>query len=570
MDSRTVGILGGGQLGRMIVEAANRLNIKTVVLDAPNSPAKQINASTKHVDGSFANPDDIEKVAQKCDVLTVEIEHVDVTALKKLQTKHPNLKIYPSPETIEAIQDKYVQKNHLISNDIAVSESIPVESNSIEGLTEVGGKLGFPYMLKSRTMAYDGRGNFVVKSKESISEALEFLRDRPLYAEKWAPFTKELAVMIVRSIDGRVFSYPTVETIHKDNICFLCHAPARVPDSIQLRAKLLAENAVKAFPGCGIFGVEMFYLETGELLVNEIAPRPHNSGHYTIDACVTSQFEAHLRAILDLPMPKNFSSFSTSCTNVIMLNVLGEEVKNQELKTCERALQTPGASVYLYGKESKPKRKLGHINVVSSSMEECERRLSFIIGKSSEPVNISVAQRMDSESTEKPLVGIIMGSDSDLPIMSKACNILEQFEVPFEVTIVSAHRTPHRMTKYALEASQRGIKAIIAGAGGAAHLPGMVAAMTPLPVIGVPVKGSSLDGVDSLHSIVQMPRGVPVATVAINNSTNAALLATRFIGAFEPKFHRKLQEYQLKQEEEVLEKAKKLEISGYNGYMAPK
>ncbi|GCE99489.1 phosphoribosylaminoimidazole carboxylase ade2 [Zygosaccharomyces mellis] len=570
MDSRTVGILGGGQLGRMVVEAANRLNIRTIVLDAPQSPAKQINAVTEHVDGSFANPDHIEKLAERCDVLTVEIEHVDVPTLKKLQADHPHLKIYPSPETIGLIQDKYIQKTHLVANNIAVAESIPVDSTTIEGLASAGRKLGFPYMLKSRTMAYDGRGNFVVKNKESILEALHFLKDRPLYAERWAPFSKELAVMIVRSIDGRVFSYPTVETIHKDSICFLCYAPARVPDSVQLKAKLLAENAVRAFPGCGIFGVEMFYLETGELLINEIAPRPHNSGHYTIDACITSQFEAHLRAILDLPMPKDFSSLSASCTNAIMLNVLGEEVKNQELQTCERALKTPGASVYLYGKESRPKRKLGHINVVTSSMEECERRLSYIMGKTSEPIKITVAQKIDSESFAKPLVGIIMGSDSDLPIMSKACAILEQFEVPFEVTIVSAHRTPQRMSKYASEASTRGLKAIIAGAGGAAHLPGMVAAMTPLPVIGVPVKGSSLDGVDSLHSIVQMPRGVPVATVAINNSTNAALLAVRFIGAFQPNYHRKLQEYLLKQEEEVLEKAKNLEISGYKAYMASK
>lgn len=564
-----MGILGGGQLGRMIVEAANRLNIKTVILDAPNSPAKQINATTEHVDGSFANPEHIEKVADKCDVLTVEIEHVDVPTLKKLQSKHPNLKIYPSPETIGLIQDKFAQKQHLVANKIAVAESIPIDSASIESLAKAGDKLGFPYMLKARTMAYDGRGNFVVKGKESITEALKFLEGRPLYAEKWAPFVKELAVMIVRSIDGRVFSYPTVETIHRDNICYVCYAPARVSDSVQLRAKLLAENAVRAFPGCGIFGVEMFYLENGELLINEIAPRPHNSGHYTIDACVTSQFEAHLRAVLDLPMPKNFSSLSTTCTNAIMLNVLGENEKNKELEACQRALETPGASVYLYGKESRPKRKMGHINMVASSMEECERRLAFITGETNEPVKISVAQKMDVEFSDKPVIGVIMGSDSDLPVMSKACAILEQFNVPFEVTIVSAHRTPQRMAKYAMEASERGLKAIIAGAGGAAHLPGMVAAMTPLPVIGVPVKGSSLDGVDSLHSIVQMPRGVPVATVAINNSTNAALLAIRFLGAYESEFHSKLQEYALNQEKEVLEKAKKLENSGYKAYMSP-
>lgn len=569
MDSRTIGILGGGQLGRMIVEAANRLNVKTIILDAPGSPAKQINSICEHVDGSFTNPEDIEKIAAKCDVLTVEIEHVDVPTLKNLQKTFPNLKIYPSPETIELIQDKFLQKQHLIKNNIAVTESLSVEVPTVEALSSIGEKLGFPFMLKSKTLAYDGRGNFVVKNQSSISEALEFLKDRPLYAEKWAPFIKELAVMIVRSIDGRVFSYPTVETIHRDNICYLCYAPARIPDSIQLKAKLLAENAIRGFPGCGIFGVEMFYLENGELLINEIAPRPHNSGHYTIDACVTSQFEAHVRAVLDLPMPKNFSSLTTSETNAIMLNILGDEnEKNKELQICRRALETPGASVYLYGKESRPKRKMGHVNVVTSSMEESERRLSYIIGKTKEPVKISVVQKMDNEAIKKPLVGVIMGSDSDLPVMSAACNVLELFGVPFEVTIVSAHRTPHRMSKYAIEASQRGLKAIIAGAGGAAHLPGMVAAMTPLPVIGVPVKGSCLDGVDSLHSIVQMPRGVPVATVAINNSSNAALLAIRLMGAYDPVLHQKMQHFLLKQETEVLEKAAILEANGYKAYLS--
>ncbi|KAH3900268.1 probable Phosphoribosylaminoimidazole carboxylase [Saccharomycodes ludwigii] len=561
MDSRTIGILGGGQLGRMIVEAANRLNIKTVILDAPNSPAKQINATVQHIDGSFAVPADIEKIAKLCDVLTVEIEHVNVPTLKKLAKENPNLKIYPSPETIELIQDKYTQKLHLIKNGISVAQSVDIPEANEQSLCEVGEKLGFPYVLKSRTLAYDGRGNFVVEKKESIPDALEALANRPLYAEKFAPFVKELAVMIVRSIDGTVYSYPTVETIHQDNICHLCYAPARVPDTIQLKAQILAESAIKSFPGCGIFGVEMFYLEDGELLINEIAPRPHNSGHYTIDACVTSQFEAHVRAVLDLPMPNNFTSFSTSNTNAIMLNVLGDQnIKNKELETCKRALETPGASVYLYGKESRPKRKLGHINIIGSSMDECERRLEYILNEKPLPVP-------NTSTTTKPLVGVIMGSDSDLPVMNAACNILKNFEVPFEVTIVSAHRTPHRMSKYAIQASQRGIKVIIAGAGGAAHLPGMVAAMTPLPVIGVPVKGSSLDGVDSLHSIVQMPRGIPVATVAINNSTNAALLAIRILGCSDNKLFNKMSQFLLKQEEEVLEKAAKLETIGYQEYL---
>ncbi|KAK5782367.1 phosphoribosylaminoimidazole carboxylase ADE2 PWA37_005371 [Arxiozyma heterogenica] len=568
MDSRTVGILGGGQLGRMLVEAANKLNIKTVVLDAENSPAKQVSNSTEHLVGSFSNPNDIRKLASKCDILTIEIEHVDVPTLKSLKDEFPKLQISPSPETIELIQDKYKQKEFLIKNKIQVAESVAITNPTEESLQSIGKKFGYPFMLKARTFAYDGRGNFVVKNESSIPEALEALKGSKLYAEKWAPFVKELSVMIVRTLDNRVYAYPVVETIHKNNICHLCYCPAELPNSIRLKAALLAENAIKAFSGAGIFGVEMFLLDNGDILINEIAPRPHNSGHYTIDACVTSQFEAHLRAILNLPIPRSFSKLPTNNTT-IMLNLLGDkDVPNGELKICERALQTPGAFVYLYGKESRPGRKVGHINIVSSSMQECQRRLDYITGKSNKPVVMTAVDQLKSRETVNPLVGIIMGSDSDLPVMSAACKVLEDFGVPFEVTIVSAHRTPHRMSQYATEASERGIKVIIAGAGGAAHLPGMVAAMTPLPVIGVPVKGSNLGGVDSLHSIVQMPRGVPVATVAINNSTNAALLAVRILGAFDNQYFYKMQKFLLKQEEEVLEKADKLETIGYKDYLS--
>lgn len=564
MDGKTIGILGGGQLGRMIVEAASRLNVKTIILDAPNSPAKQINATGEHVDGSFTDYESIEKLAAKCDVLTVEIEHVDAEGLKKVQKKFPKIAIYPLPDTIKLIQDKYLQKEHLIEHGVDVTESVPVLENTKEALLEIGEKYGYPFMLKSRTLAYDGRGNFVVKNKEFVDEALVFLKDRPLYAEKWCPFTKELAVMVVRSIEGEVFAYPTVETIHQNNVCHLVYAPARINDTLAKKASILAKNAVKSFPGCGIFGVEMFLLPSNELLINEIAPRPHNSGHYTIDACVTSQFEAHVRAVAGLPMPKNFTQLTTTNTHAIMLNVLGDkEVPNKEIEICTRALETPLASVYLYGKTTRPDRKMGHINVVSSSMEDCEARMEYILGNTSEiPASLT--------PKEVPVVGIIMGSDSDLPVMALGANILKQFGVPFELTIVSAHRTPHRMSQYAIDAAKRGLKCIIAGAGGAAHLPGMVAAMTPLPVIGVPVKGSTLDGVDSLHSIVQMPRGIPVATVAINNSTNAALLAIRILGVYEPKWLREMSQYMSNMEDEVLGKAEVLEDIGYENYLTDK
>lgn len=254
----------------------------------------------------------------------------------------------------------------------------------------------------------------------------------------------------------------------------------------------------------------------GTFYVNEIAPRPHNSGHYTIEACETSQYENHLRAILSLPL----GSTKLKVPSSIMLNLIGHSSSMDEIKKITNvALATPGVSVHLYGKEECRKgRKMGHITIVGDSDAETRARLRPLLeslpASSAEEVNLFAPLAPipgAGFSFKQPLVGVIMGSDSDLPVMLAAARILDRFVIPYELSIVSAHRTPDRMVEYARSAVSRGIRTIIAGAGGAAHLPGMVAAMTPLPVIGVPVKGSTLDGVDSLHSIVQMPVSVKCA-----------------------------------------------------------
>lgn len=249
----------------------------------------------------------------------------------------------------------------------------------------------------------------------------------------------------------------------------------------------------------------------GSVVVNEIAPRPHNSGHYTIEACETSQYENHLRAILSLPL----GSTALKVPSAAMLNLLGASGDVTEISAVvEHALKVPGAAAHLYGKsECRKGRKMGHITVVAPSDAERSRRLRPLLERLPSPssaaelaLHAPLAPEPGSGfSHRQPLVGIIMGSDSDLPVMVPSARILDRFGIPYELTIVSAHRTPDRMTMYARSAVSRGLRVIIAGAGGAAHLPGMVAAMTSLPVVGVPVKGSTLDGVDSLHSIVQMP-----------------------------------------------------------------
>lgn len=614
MERRKVGVLGGGQLGRMFVEAASRLNIQVHLLDVgTSSPAKQIAASSHHIDGAFNDADKIKELARGVDVLTIEIEHVNADALQSALDEGLVKEVHPTPSTIRLIQDKYNQKKFLVKGGMPVADFVSVgpeeglgEASAArvqqkQGILDAGKIFGYPLMIKSRVQAYDGRGNFAVESEAEASKAIEALGggSRGLYAERWAPFDKEIAVMVVRSSSGEVRAYPTVETYHKNSICHSVFAPLRDANpTVASSAQAIAKRAVAMLQGAGVFGVEMFLMKDGELLINEIAPRPHNSGHYTIEACDTSQYENHVRAILGLPL----GSTDLKVGSAAMINILGlaDEDKDKEavektLAPAVASLGVAGTTVHLYGKgQSRKGRKMGHITIVGSNDAEVRHRYQRILDalntatqaasegrslpssltlpgisairstSSATASSASAAQTSADFSHPQPLVGIIMGSDSDLPVMLPAAHILKRFDVPFELTIVSAHRTPDRMSAYARSASARGLRIIIAGAGGAAHLPGMVAAQTPLPVVGVPVKGSTLDGVDSLHSIVQMPRGIPVATVAINNSTNAALLAIRIIATANASLLNKMQEYMDEMQAEVMGKVDRLKEQGWD------
>jgi phosphoribosylaminoimidazole carboxylase len=257
-----------------------------------------------------------------------------------------------------------------------------------------------------------------------------------------------------------------------------------------------------------------------------------------------------------------------------MVNVLGVSSEMGPIEDiADAALAVPGANVHLYGKtESRAARKMGHITVTGESDASVRASVRELLSAQpdvdAEFIDAVAPAPVAGHSHKAPLVGIIMGSDSDLPVMLPATKILDKFNIPYELTITSAHRTPDRMVKYARSAATRGLRAIIAGAGGAAHLPGMVASETSVPVIGVPVKASVLDGVDSLYSILQMPRGIPVATVGINNSTNAALLAIRILGTSIPHWQSETEQYAKDLEEEVLHKAVDLEDMGWDKYVA--
>lgn len=597
MQKLVVGVLGGGQLGRMMVEAASRLNIQVAVLDSENAPAKQINlvAADKHVGGSFANATDVAKLAANCDVITYEIEHVDTKILEQLESEQPFVsgtkwnRIQPSWKTVQTIKDKFAQKQHLAKYDIPSARSIDVGSSQLQ---DIGEQLGYPFMLKAKTEAYDGRGNYPVRVAEDASSALEALKGRPLYAEKWADFRMELAVMVVKTRqevatdddawESATLAYPTVETIHEDSICKLVYVPARgVAKPILQQAQRLARRAVSTFEGTGVFGVEMFLLGDDSLVVNEIAPRPHNSGHYTIEACHMSQYQAQIRAIL----PNLASKIKPGSTDLrvpaaVMLNILGGPQPDSHLLVAEAAMEVPGAEVHLYGKGAgRPKRKMGHITITGSSMSEVESKIHPLIALvDAVRASDSTHTASDIQSTTKklleanptpsarPRIAVVMGSDTDLATLRPGLQLLEQVGVPYSVNITSAHRTPQYMLDFGKAAASRGYKVIIAAAGGAAHLPGMIASVTSVPVIGVPVKASSLDGLDSLLAIVQMPRGIPVATMSIGNSTNAAILAARIVGTSEPLVQAWVEKHLQTMEDENLAKDVRLVHEGWQSY----
>eukprot|EP00943_MAST-04B_sp_MAST-4B-sp1_P002113 g2113.t1 len=504
--------------------------------------------------------------------MTVEIEHVNCDAMDAVQ-KSKSIPIYPSPATVRLIQDKYVQKDHMRKSAFEIPTSNFEIINNIDDGKAFGSKYGFPFMLKARTDAYDGKGNYAVKNMEDVENGIKALSPATLYAESWCDFDREIAVMVLRGRDdaidatvdpktgqrnGLIAAYPVVEFTAKDSICCTTLCPAQISKDTERKAIETAMNVIRALPtgAVGVFGVELFAMKDGSVLYNEVAPRPHNSGHYTIEACQCSQFEAHLRAIAGLPFPKDLSQ---RVGVSIMVNTVG--LKSKEYFS--RLIDIEGAAGHWYGKDAlRVGRKMGHVTICNSDIQklnECLLPVKDILDESNGfPVSMNA-----------PPVGIIMGSDSDLPTMKAASEILNHLKVPHEVTVVSAHRTPRRMYEYAESARSRGIKVIIAGAGGAAHLPGMVAALTTLPVIGVPVKTSTLNGIDSLLSIVQMPRGIPVATVAIGNSKNAGLLAARMLGAMDENLANRIQQFQEESADEVKAKASKLEDVGPFAYTWP-
>ena len=626
--SLRVGCVGGGQLGRMMAIEAPRLNISMSFLDpggqscpaahsgATHSIDEQNNSNKyenpKIIQGSLSDKTKLEELSKGCNVVTVEIEHVGVDGLKELEKKGVN--VQPSSRVIEIIQDKFIQKTHFANNDIPLPAFM--DCPTMESIINAASTLGLPLMLKSRKGGYDGKGNAVLNetSDEAIEKALALLfgsswntnvdkkGNLGLYAEKWVHYTTEIAVMVVRSTTGETRSYPAVTAIQTNSICRVVLAPARnVSPKVRKECERVASRAIDSLGkgATGMFGVELFLVQDTDqkyqVLLNEVAPRPHNTGHYTQDACTISQFENHLRAVCGLPLGDcdmivgaaaskyRYSSFqfyifclfinhNNLLTTYTVVNILGASSGSMSdtMTTINGALSIPRCSLHWYGKEAcRAGRKMGHVNITAHSPAELDKPLKQLLQLENIPNALQLHSAQTMDTRQPPLVGIIMGSSSDLPTMQAAVNVLRKkpFEIACEVDIVSAHRTPEKLMNYARSASSRGIQVIIAGAGGAAHLPGMVASMTPLPVIGVPIKTSTLNGQDSLLSIVQMPRGIPVATVAIGNAMNAGLLAARILGSSRVEIREAMEEYQKGMKEMVEGTSDKLLQLGSEAYL---
>jgi phosphoribosylaminoimidazole carboxylase PurK protein len=371
-----LGIIGGGQLALKLIDPAHRLGHHATILDPTSKcPASQV--AECHVIAQFDDPSAIRELARWCDFLTIEIETVDATTLTALEKT--GTIINPTGDTIAVLQDKYVQKSMLAASGVRTPRFSEVWA--LSDLQAAGEEYGYPFIAKARRGGYDGRGNAVVTSADHCRDVWDRFVGVPLMAEEYISFRAELATIVVRTSRDDLIVYPIVETQQQDNICHKVIAPAAIDPGIAREARTLALNAIRLLRGRGAFGVEMFLSTDNTVFLNEIAPRVHNSGHYTIEACQVSQFEQHIRAVTGMEpgttvMHEPFA---------VMVNILGDRNGRAAPQGVEDALALEGVAVHIYGKrETKIARKMGHITVVGSDLNtvlalatEARRRITI-------------------------------------------------------------------------------------------------------------------------------------------------------------------------------------------------
>lgn len=375
--NKKLGIIGGGQLGKMMILEAKKMGIYVTVLDPThNCPASTI--CDEIIVSEFNNKEAMLKLAQSSDIITYEFEHIGYEFLMELEEKGHT--IYPSPKSLKIIQNKYTQKCILQKNGINVSPFVSIKNeNDIKNIAK---ELDYPLLLKTCTGGYDGKGNFVIKREEEIKIGMNTLRaggNVELMVEKFVDFSFEVSVLACGDINKNIKVYPVANNIHIDNILHKTIVPSGISQQIEQKAIKIAHRVIEIFSGVGMFCIEFFVTKTGDVLVNEVAPRPHNSGHYTIEGCVTSQFENHIRAVMSMPLG------STELINpTVMINLLGEEncFGKTSVEGVEQALDKDGVSLHIYGKaETKPKRKMGHITCSLPSIDKAQNNAEFAYKK---------------------------------------------------------------------------------------------------------------------------------------------------------------------------------------------
>jgi 5-(carboxyamino)imidazole ribonucleotide synthase len=362
-----LGILGGGQLGRMLIQEAINYNLTTLVLD-PDADAPCKNIANYFECGSITDYDTVYNFGKKADIITIEIEKVNIEALEQLEKD--GKQVYPQSRVIRLIQDKGIQKQFFKENDIPTAPFQLVNNK----LDLTNGKFEFPYILKLRKDGYDGKGVMKINNMDDVKNAF----NAPTLVEELIDFEKEIAVIVARNPNGDIKTFPMVEMEFnaEANLVEFLISPSTYPDSIQHRAEKIAIDIASALNITGILAVEMFITKHGDILVNELAPRPHNSGHHTIEGNYVSQFEQHLRAIFNLPLGD-----TRSISNAVMINLLGEKSHDGVAKYdgLEKIMAVDGVYLHLYGKKyTKPFRKMGHLTVIDQNRERAIEKARFV------------------------------------------------------------------------------------------------------------------------------------------------------------------------------------------------
>lgn len=362
----TLGILGGGQLGKMLLTETRKFDITTKVLDpSPDAPCRI--ACNTFVQGNLTDFNTVYNFGKDVEVLTIEIENVNVEALEKLQTE--GVKVYPSPQTIKNIQNKATQKQFYATHGIPTAPFQVFQNTESLKKAINEQQLSLPFVWKSARFGYDGNGVKIVRQLTDLN----LLPNNQCIAESLVPFKKELAVIVARNAKGQVRTYPVVEMeFHPEaNQVEYVLCPARIEEAVAQKARTIAIQVAQAFEVVGLLAVELFQTENDEILVNEVAPRPHNSGHYSIEAAYTNQFEQHLRAILNLPLGSTESKVAG-----VMVNLVGAEGYQGKVvyENIEQIMAMEGVTPHIYGKkETRPFRKMGHVTIVNPNINKARQ-----------------------------------------------------------------------------------------------------------------------------------------------------------------------------------------------------